>query len=278
MISKDCIDKWRTRAPWQRDTMVEQDLVLSRALVAMYSVPEIAERIAFRGGTALHKLHLRFPARYSEDIDLVQIRPEPIGKTIDLIRTALDPLLGTPRRMFKEGRIVLLYRFYSEGPRPKKLRLKIEINSREHFTVLGHTKIQYSVENPWFSGSASVTTYTINEIMGSKLCALFQRKKGRDLFDVALALSQKLVDTQILLRCFKRFREEGGDAVTRAQFEANLHHKSNDEEFRDGVVELLEPDASWDFDDAMRLVLDEIAPLLPGEPWKGEADDDNGQL
>ena len=61
--------------------MVEQDLVISRALVEMYSVPELADLLAFRGGTALYELHLRPPARYSEDIDLVQFQPEPIGET-----------------------------------------------------------------------------------------------------------------------------------------------------------------------------------------------------
>lgn len=48
--------------------MVEQDLVISRALAEIYAVPEIAERLAFRGGTALYKLYLRPAARYSEDI------------------------------------------------------------------------------------------------------------------------------------------------------------------------------------------------------------------
>ena len=66
--------------------------------------------LAFRGGTALYKLHLRPAARYSEDIDLVQITAGPIGGVLDAIRRALDPWLGLPRRTTKEGRIVLVYR------------------------------------------------------------------------------------------------------------------------------------------------------------------------
>ena len=71
MIPKDFITAWRTKAPWLQDAQVEQDLVISRAVVEMFRVPEIAARPAFRGGTALYKLHLPV-ARYSEDIDLVQ--------------------------------------------------------------------------------------------------------------------------------------------------------------------------------------------------------------
>ena len=103
----------------------------SRALVAIFTVDELTERLAFRGGTALHKLHLAPAARYSEDIDLVQTRPEPIGETLDALRGALDPWLGTPGRKVSEGRVTLTYRFDSEDSPPIRLRLKVEINSRE---------------------------------------------------------------------------------------------------------------------------------------------------
>jgi hypothetical protein len=137
MIPKDFINEWREHAPWRLDAQVEQDLVISRALVDMYSVPEVRERLAFRGGTALYKLHFRPPARYSEDIDLVQVEATPIGETLDIVRGVLDPWLGTPQRKFKEGRVNLVYRFESEDSPPFKMRLKIEINTREHFTEIG---------------------------------------------------------------------------------------------------------------------------------------------
>jgi len=48
----------------RRRREVEHDLVISRALVELFSDPVLGERLAFRGGTALHKLFLRPPARY----------------------------------------------------------------------------------------------------------------------------------------------------------------------------------------------------------------------
>ena len=88
MIPRDYISEWRERAPWSEDFQVEQDLAISRALVAVYSDPALARALAFRGGTALYKLYLTPPARYSEDIDLVQVETEPAGPLMDRLRSA----------------------------------------------------------------------------------------------------------------------------------------------------------------------------------------------
>ena len=79
MIPRDYITEWRAEAPWVQDSQVEQDLVISRALVEIFSHPLLSGSLAFRGGTALSKLHIRPAARYSEDIDLVQREAEPAG-------------------------------------------------------------------------------------------------------------------------------------------------------------------------------------------------------
>ena len=113
MIPRDYITEWRVHAPWITDRQVEQDLIISRALVELFSRPTIANAVAFRGGTALYKLHLRPAARYSEDIDLVQIAPGPIGPTLDAIHEALNGWLGKPGRKQSEGRVTMTYRFDS---------------------------------------------------------------------------------------------------------------------------------------------------------------------
>jgi predicted nucleotidyltransferase component of viral defense system len=273
MIPKDYITAWRAQAPWRLDAQVEQDLVISRAIVELFSVPEIASSLVFRGGTALYKIYLTPPVRYSEDIDLVQVRTEPIGDTLDRARAVLDAWLGEPRRVFKEGRVNLVYRFDSEDAPPLKLRLKVEINTREHFTELGVKRVPFEVANPWFSGAADVSTYAIDELLCTKLRALYQRKKGRDLFDVWYALDLGRIAPPTLIRCFNRYLAEEKHSVSRAQFEANLADKRKQPDFRDDVRPLLSPGFSWDFETAMDAVLEKLVTLLPGDPWKGE---DNG--
>jgi hypothetical protein len=121
----------------------------------------------------LYKLHMRPPARYSEDIDLVQVRAEPIGATLTALRGILDPWLGSPQRNQNEGRVTLNYRFESEDAPPLRLRLKMEINSREHFTLFGLKKVSFAVESRWFTGSSKIATYELEELLGTKLRALY---------------------------------------------------------------------------------------------------------
>ena len=86
MIPEIFIENWRKTVRWQTLAQVEQDLVISRALIDLYSNQHIKDSLVFRGGSALNKLFIKPPARYSEDIDFVQKKSGPIGHTIDVIR------------------------------------------------------------------------------------------------------------------------------------------------------------------------------------------------
>ncbi len=269
MIPKDFITHWRTHAPWAIDAQVEQDLVICRALIELFSVSHLRDSLTFRGGTALYKLYFTSSARYSEDIDLVQVLPEPIGETLDLARSVLDPWLGEPQRQLKQGRAILVYRFESEDVPPLRMRLKIEINTREHFTELGRKQLLFEVDSPWFQGKTVVSALALDELLGTKLRALYQRKKGRDLFDLWHALESTSADPTLLIACFHRYMSEEGHTVSRAQFEENLAGKRTDRDFREDVEPLLRPGVSWDFDQAMDKVLELVVARLPGDAWKG---------
>ncbi len=269
MIPKDFITEWRDSAPWVTDRQVEQDLVISRALVELFSRETIANAVAFRGGTALYKLHFRPAARYSEDIDLVQTEPGGIGPALDAIHDALDGWLGKPQWKQSEGRVTLSYRFESEDVPPVRLKLKVEINTREHFTVYGLKNHRFEVASRWFSGAADVRTYELDELLGTKLRALYQRKKGRDLFDLALALRHGGVAPERIVEVFARYLHEDGVRVTRAMFEQNLAAKRADPVFTADMTPLLASGQSWSFDAAYDLVSRELVERLPGEPWLG---------
>jgi predicted nucleotidyltransferase component of viral defense system len=211
VIPSDFIVEWRASTRWATDQQVEQDLVLCRALVEIFEDTELANDVALRGGTALHKLHFSPARRYSEDIDLVQLRPAPIGPTIDRIRVKLDSWLGEPKRERGEG-MRLIYRFESENPPVVRLRLKIETNTREHLAVRGTTKLPFSVESRWWQGRSDITTFEIEELLATKLRALFQRKKGRDLFDLWTGLEAGIDPSTVvdIFRVYVLRGEPGG--------------------------------------------------------------------
>jgi len=229
MIPQRYIEQWRAVAPWTLDAQVEQDLVIARAIVEMYSDELLKKSLAFRGGTALHKLYLNPQVRYSEDIDLVQINSEPINPILKRIREQLS-FLGT-KRIVKQHihNNTVIYRFDSEMQPITNMRLKIEINTREHLNILGLKEIPYKVKNDWFSGQCQITGYEIEELLGTKLKALYQRKKGHDLFDLYWALTQMNIDTEKVIYCYRIYMQNAVDKPpTQKQFLANMSEKIPD--------------------------------------------------
>ena len=193
--------------------------------LAIFSASLLKDALAFRGGTALYKLHLKPAARYSEDIDLVQVKAGAAGPMMQALRAVLDPWLGVPRWKQTEGRVTFVYRFDSEDTPPIGLRLKVEINSREHFAVHGFTSVPFGVSSRWFEGSCQITSYELDELLATKLRALYQRKKGRDLFDLATALKNPAVDPDRIIAAFSEYMDQGGHHITRELFERNLASK-----------------------------------------------------
>jgi predicted nucleotidyltransferase component of viral defense system len=246
MLPKRYIQEWKKFAPWPEDAQVEQDLVIEKALIQLFSSSFIQERLAFRGGTALHKLFLSPQVRYSEDIDLVQIKGEPIKETLNVIRKQLE-FLGKPTVKQKANNNTLVYRFESEIPPVINLRLKIEINCREHFAVLGYRQVDHVIENAWANGTCRVTTFAVEEMLGTKLRALYQRKKGRDLFDLYYALAKINLDPKRIIQCYQEYMKFSVDALpTQKQFITNLELKLEDPDFQGDVYALLRPGIEYD--------------------------------
>lgn len=231
MIPESAIIEWSNSVPWKSNAQIEQDLVICRALVELFNDNYIASHLAFRGGTALYKLFIAPQPRYSEDIDLVQINAESIKNTIIRIKEVLF-WLGKPAIKQKANNNTLVFRFESEMQPVLPLRLKIEINCREHFNVLGLNYQEFSVHSRWFSGSCKITTYQIEEMLGTKLRALYQRRKGRDLFDLYKALTSTKIDTEKIIECYHRYI---GFVVekppTKKEFLINMDAKITSEEF-----------------------------------------------
>lgn len=188
---------------------------------------------------------------------------------MDALHEVLDPWLGRPRYKQTEGRVTFDYRFTSEDPTPLRLKLKIEVNTREHFTVYGIAPVPFSVSSRWFEGSCEILTYELDELLGTKLRGLYQRRKGRDLFDLATALAGGGVSPNRIIESFQAYMEHGGHAVSRAEFEENLATKLQDRRFADDIGPLLAFGHKWDLDAFAQSVSDTLISRLPGEPWQG---------
>ena len=197
MIPSQNIVAWANVVPWVEPRQVEQDLIISRSLVEMFSDPSLRDALRFRGGTALNKLHLPTPLRYSEDIDLVRTSKGPIGPIIDRLRATLEPWLGAAKFTQSPVAPKLRFRADPEDGSDVPIRLKIEINTREVQAFDGPVARRLEVVNPWFTGQADLPTFSPEEMLATKLRALLQRNKGRDLYDLAEALPPSNRSTSI---------------------------------------------------------------------------------
>ena len=108
----------------------------------------------------------------STQFDLVQLNPEPIGETLGAIHDLINPWMGQPKVKRSEGRATMVYRALSELE-SKPISIKIEINTRDHDNLLPKLTVPFSVKNKWFNGDAQINTYQLEELMATKLRALY---------------------------------------------------------------------------------------------------------
>ena len=113
--------------------------------------------------------------------------------------------------------VTLTYRIESEEG--AQLKLKVEINTREHFTVLGFQDYEFISNSSWCPGGVSIQTYKIAELLGTKMRALYQRRKGRDLYDLHMALTTiSNLDVGGILRSFLTYSNFSGQNITKTVF------------------------------------------------------------
>lgn len=263
MIPRAYIIEWQKSAPWQNNAQIEQDLVIERALAEMFSNDIIQKNLAFRGGTVLHKIFLNPQVRYSEDIDLVQINATEIGSLLSIIRKVLSFIDKKPKYKATANNNTLTFRFNSEMEPIQRVRLKVEINCREHFNILGWKEIKHTIQNSWFTGECKIISYELEELLGTKLRALYQRSKGRDLFDLYYAFSNADIDPDKIIHCYREYMKYSNDkAATAEEFINNMDEKMKDDTFKGDIVGLLRPGIKFNMDDAYELVKKEILEII----------------
>jgi Nucleotidyl transferase AbiEii toxin, Type IV TA system len=109
--------------------------------------------------------------------------------------------------------------------------------------------------------------------LATKLRALLQRDKGRDLIDLAHthATFEKL-DTGQVVTCFGKYLVASNQAISRAQAEERMFDKLANKDFLADVRPLLSADEAESFDDeaaraAFRLVFMHFIKRIPGRAW-----------
>ncbi|GAA1875075.1 nucleotidyl transferase AbiEii/AbiGii toxin family protein [Myceligenerans crystallogenes] len=253
MISTNHIAAWAASHPWPTQQQVEQDLLLSRAICAIADDPYLGEELTFRGGTAFHKLHVDTPYRYSEDLDYVR---SSAGGIAQLTRTLTE--LGASLDFSVKTKISKYPKVYwrTTAANGVPIRIKIEVNTHERSPALSPVRIHHAVVSDWWSGKSAVKTFDVAELVATKIRALYQRSKGRDLFDLWLALTSVGVEADKILAAFEPYRPEG---LTAKLAVANLREKVADGTFRADLGPLVTAmPTAYSIESAAETVIDQL--------------------
>lgn len=116
----------------------------------------------------------------------------------------------------------------------------MEINTREHGWVGIPRLVPFTVLSPWFQGQTNVATVALPDLLATKLRALYQRRKGRDLFDLYTVLERHPeIDLKAVFRGFRVVMDKEGQEISWQKISENMEVKLSRDMFAADVPPLL---------------------------------------
>lgn len=277
-ITRQDILAHQSVVPWAAQYQVEQDLLLCRSMAALFADDFLRGQIAMRGGTLLHKVHLAPASRYSEDIDLVAVGDRPEDHIRQAIRRVLKDVLGNPktsvwdtlvlalRNAVQPSRVLrMTYSLPSIIEPGRMLTLVVEANVTERTPHRAVVELPFHFPFRDQTIQTQIKGFDIHEMLGTKMRALFQRKRGRDLFDLywALTRSQSAITPMEIIESFQHYLRKEGSKAGRAEFVVILDGYLHDRGFCSDMEPLLRSGLSYDPQVAGHHVKEHLLNLLP---------------
>jgi predicted nucleotidyltransferase component of viral defense system len=104
------------------------------------------------------------------------------------------------------------------------------------------------------TGEVLIPSYHLADLLGTKMRALYQRRKGRDLFDMWFAITQGNVDPDTIIEAWNFYMKEEDNNITQKEFLENMEKKVLDPDFLADTEGLLRPDLSYKVTEAYEFV------------------------
>ncbi len=190
----------------------------------------------------------------------------------------MTDVLGTPkasvwdtiklalRNTVKPSRVLrMTYSLPSIIESGRMLDIVVEANVTErkpHFPVVA---IPFSFPFRDKSVQTQIKGYDIHEMLGTKMRAMFQRRRGRDLFDLYWALTKSTSPIQPagIIESFQHYMKQEGTKAGRAEFIGILDAHLRDRGFCSDMEPLLRTGISYDPQVAGLYVKTNLLSLLP---------------
>lgn len=254
-LSKGRLIVWADTIGIPNLALAEHDLRLTHALAGLYAAPALKDVLAFKGGTALNKIYFGKFSRLSVDLDFNLIGPPrevvkqgaPARKAIEAVLREQDP--GYEFKFSYRAEQTTLIARYEPQSGGARQPLKIELSMRESVPIMG--LFEKDIPSPDEGSPIKVKTYSIDELLSTKIRALYDRKKGRDIFDLDCARLLKL-DRPAIRKLVYYYFYRSGKIFNWNVLRANLAAKASDKRFGDDIKPFLRPDVAFDAPSAIR--------------------------
>ena len=145
------------------------------------------------------------------------------------------------------------------------LEVVVEANATERTSYLPVAQLPFSYRFRGQYIETIVNGFEIHEMLGTKMRAMFQRKRGRDLFDLywALTESQITISPSGVISAFQYYMEQEGSVANRAEFIRILDMHLRDRGFLTDMDALLRKDILYIPLEAGTYIIDNLLNLLP---------------
>jgi predicted nucleotidyltransferase component of viral defense system len=147
----------------------------------------------------------------------------------------------------------------------RSLDIVVEANVTERKPHRSVVEIPFSFLLRGETVQTKIKGYDIHEMLGTKMRAMFQRRRGRDLFDLfwALTKSERPIDPSAVIESFQHYMKQEGTRAKRAEFIEILEAHLKDRGFCSDTESLLRYGISYDPQAAGNYVIANLLSRLP---------------
>jgi len=261
-ITTRLIRNWADEGGIPDLTLAELDYRLVYALQAIYADPFLRDRLCLKGGTALNKLYLPDQGRLSVDLDFNAVGPRErvLQERTQISRAVMAALQQqdggydlTYRWRYEQATVYARFLPLSGAARQ---RLKVEISFVERFAILGRQKRPLLISP--LDEPLAINTYHLEELTSTKLRALYDRRKGRDMYDLFRILTRDLNRTAIR-KMVLYYLYRANQVFHYPTFIANIEQKIARRGFHDDVQGLIRLGHTLDWQKACERVVGDLA-------------------
>jgi predicted nucleotidyltransferase component of viral defense system len=257
-ITTRIVRNWADQGRIPDLTLAELDYRLVHALQAIYADPFLRDRLCLKGGTALNKLYFPDHGRLSVDLDFNAVGPrdQVLEERTQFSRQVMNALGHqdenydfTYRWRYDQATV---YARYTPLTGVAQQRLKVEISFIERFAILGREQRSLPVSPP--EKLVVVNTYRLEELASTKLRALYDRRKGRDIYDL-FRIANPGLDQAAVRKMVLYYFYRAKKVFHYPTFVENVERKIAERGFRDDVRGLIRRGSSLDWTAACERVV-----------------------